>query len=94
MARLAEQQAEKARAPASSSAASSSRTAASFSPATLPGLGKAQSPAEGIITVGYGQKDEIGANSEGITIESAPRRHRGRAHGGRGQVFRPVQELR
>lgn len=45
---------------------------ASSKPVTLPGLGKAQIPAEGIITVGYGETDAIGAKSEGLTIESRP----------------------
>jgi septal ring factor EnvC (AmiA/AmiB activator) len=39
--------------------------------AQLPGLGKAQIPAEGIITVSYGEKDGIGAKSEGLTIEAS-----------------------
>lgn len=52
-------------------AAGENRTASSR-PVTLPGLGKAQIPAEGIITVGYGDTDAIGAKSEGLTIESRP----------------------
>lgn len=38
---------------------------------TLPSLGKAQSPVAGMIRTAYGEKDAIGAHSEGITIESA-----------------------
>lgn len=40
--------------------------------AALPGLGKAQPPTQGVVTIGYGQADTIGAKSEGITIEAAP----------------------
>jgi septal ring factor EnvC (AmiA/AmiB activator) len=43
---------------------------ASSKPVNLPGLGKAQIPAEGIVTVAYGETDDIGARSEGMTIES------------------------
>lgn len=45
------------------------RTAAS-KPVNLPGLGKAQIPVEGIVTIAYGEADSIGAKSEGLTIES------------------------
>lgn len=40
--------------------------------ATLPGLGAAQLPVSGIVKARYGEKDDIGAVSEGIRIEGRP----------------------
>jgi septal ring factor EnvC (AmiA/AmiB activator) len=39
----------------------------------LPGLGKGQVPSQGIIKVSFGEKNDIGADSEGISIESSSR---------------------
>lgn len=38
--------------------------------ATLPTLGSAQLPVSGIVTVRYGEKDAIGASSQGISIQA------------------------
>ena len=40
--------------------------------ATLPGLGAAQLPVSGVVKARYGEKDDIGAVSEGIRIEGRP----------------------
>ncbi len=40
--------------------------------ATLPGLGAAQLPVSGVVKARYGDKDDIGAVSEGIRIEGRP----------------------
>jgi septal ring factor EnvC (AmiA/AmiB activator) len=40
--------------------------------ATLPSLGAAQLPVSGIVKARYGEKDDIGAVSEGIRIEGRP----------------------
>jgi murein hydrolase activator len=37
--------------------------------ASLPALGAAQLPVSGIVRIGYGEEDEIGAKSEGLRIE-------------------------
>ncbi len=40
--------------------------------ATLPGLGAAQLPVSGVVRARYGERDEIGALSEGVRIEGRP----------------------
>jgi septal ring factor EnvC (AmiA/AmiB activator) len=71
MTRLAEE--EKARAARRAAAPAATGRAVNTTPVSLPGLGKAQVPAQGRLTVAYGQPDGFGAQSEGITIESRPR---------------------
>lgn len=78
MARLqAEEEAKAARRQAATgnnkSAPAASARVVNATPVSLPGLGKGQIPAQGRLTVAYGQKDGFGAASEGVTIEARPK---------------------
>lgn len=69
------EEAERTRAAQASAAQSGEETsrAASFRPTPIPKAGSAQLPISGIIRVGYRQLDDIGAESQGLTIEGRPR---------------------
>ncbi len=58
---------------AAAEAANEPARAAALRPTPIPKTGDAQLPISGMIRVGYKQMDDIGAESQGLTIEGRPR---------------------